>query len=111
MNNDDDNKYNKYAIGVAIYLALCFGLYELKKERSIPITHEEVLLGVKKGQITLLTVVRQDYDEKEDSDNDSKGKIKASKMTARKIYLTIDGIQYVSYVPEIGIFYDRINQI
>ena len=49
MNNDDDNKYNKYAIGVAIYLALCFGLYELKKERSIPITHEEVLLGVKKG--------------------------------------------------------------
>ena len=49
MNDDEDNKYNKYAIGVALYLTLCFCLYELKKERSIPITHEDVLLGIKKG--------------------------------------------------------------
>jgi len=34
-------------------------LYELKKERSVPITHEDIMIGVKKGDITQLVVIRE----------------------------------------------------
>jgi hypothetical protein len=40
MNDDDNKKYQKYFIGLAIYLSVAAGLYELKKERAILITHE-----------------------------------------------------------------------
>lgn len=37
---EEDPNMNKYKIGIGLYLAACLGIYELKKERSILITHE-----------------------------------------------------------------------
>lgn len=46
-------------MGVAAYLVGCFGIYQLKKERSLPITHEEVIIGIKKGTISQIVVVKE----------------------------------------------------
>ena len=37
---DENNNYHKYAMGLAIYLAACFGMYEFKKEKARPISLE-----------------------------------------------------------------------
>ena len=59
MNDEDNNnKYNKYLLGLTIYLVACYGMYEIKKERAIAITHDEVMMGIKKGEIRLITVVK-----------------------------------------------------
>lgn len=45
------------------------GLYQLKKERAIPITHEEVLAKIKKGEISQIIVVRETKADKESNDS------------------------------------------
>lgn len=49
FNSDDNNKYRKYLIGAAIYFAVAAGVYQVKKERALPLTHLELLQGIKKG--------------------------------------------------------------
>lgn len=34
-----------------------------------------------------------------------------NKTTFRKIYFKIDGVEHVTYVPEIELFYDRLREI
>lgn len=77
---------NRYKIGVGVYLAACVGLYELKKERAIVITHEETIDAIKKSQATVIYVVKEMP--KEEKKDDSK----PEKNNFRKIYLKIDGV-------------------
>ena len=50
--NTEENreKGNKYIIGAAIYIAACIAIYEVKKERDIFITPEEVLEAIRHSQ-------------------------------------------------------------
>ena len=58
--NTEENreKGNKYMIGAAIYLAACIAVYELKKEREILITPEEVLDAIRHSQTSQILVVK-----------------------------------------------------
>ena len=68
----------------------------------MPITIEEVLLSIKKGEATEIHVLKV-VAEKEEEGEDSKRKDRETNF--RKIYLKIDGIEYVTNVPEIPLFY------
>lgn len=58
--NTEENreKGNKYMIGAAIYIAACFAVYEIKKEREILITQEEVLEAIRHSQTSQILVVK-----------------------------------------------------
>lgn len=104
-NTESDPNMNRYKIGVGVYLAACVGLYELKKERAIVITHEDAIDAIKKSQAAVIYVVKEMPKEERKEDG------KPEKKNFRKIYLKIDGVEHVSYVPEIGVFYDRLREI
>jgi uncharacterized protein YjaG (DUF416 family) len=96
--NEDDNNYHKYLIGVVIYLVGCVGMYELKRQRALPITHEDVMTGIKKGSITQIVVAREVKKDEESSEEEKKNN-KQKGTNARTVYLTQDGVDYVCYVP------------
>lgn len=98
----------KYLIGAGIYLSVCVGLYELKRERAIVITHEEVLGAVKKSQTNAIYVVKEKPEKGEKKDEEGRVGVRSN---FRKVYLKIDGVDHVSYVPEIELFYQRIREI
>lgn len=68
FNEDETNKYKKYFIGAAIYLAVAAGVYEIKKERALPLTHQELLLAIKKGEVTQILIVRELKGKEQDTD-------------------------------------------
>ena len=102
INDQDpnDQKYNKYKIGLGLYLLACFTLYYLKTQKAILLTNEDLLTAVKKAQTNTIYVIRNNLKEKDDQSKEEK-----IVDNSRKIYLKIDGIQYVCFVPDIKLFY------
>jgi hypothetical protein len=101
---EPDPNMNKYKIGVGLYLAACLGIYELKKERAVVITHEDTIDAIKKSQVSVIYVVKERTDKSEE-ESKKNGEQRSDRNNFRKIYLKIDGVEHVSYVPEIGLFY------
>jgi hypothetical protein len=111
--NSEDNKEraNKYLIGAGVYLAACLAVYELKKEREIVISVEEVLEAIKQSQCNQILVVKEQQTDKEKEEGEKEEGPLEPRDNFRKIFLKMEGVSYVSYVPEIQLFYQKLAQI
>ena len=110
--NSDDEEPNNYIkwfkLFALFYLTSAFLFYEYNREKALPMTIEEVLLSIKKGEATEIHVLKMVPEKEEDSDE---GRKKERETNFRKVYLRVEGIEYVANVPEIPLFYEKIKDI